>query len=413
LKPFFIYGEFQVSYVKVPQVPEKKVIHSHLYSTHNQVQLIRGGAAFFNKMEQMIDEAQHSILLQTYIYDSDETGRRIASALVRASHRKVQVYVLIDGFASQWLSSKFMEEQNAAGVHFSYFKPFFKRPRFYLGRSMHHKIIVTDAGECMVAGVNISNRYNDLPGQPAWLDWAIHVKGETAKELQQYCIEIWNKSVFRSNCTISNEVDVAVDAHSQCAVRVRKNDWMTRKTEITKSYQEMFAKATEHITVMSSYFWPAHKLLKRIAKASQKGVKIQLILAGTADVPLAKNAERYMYRWLFRHKIEIYEYQKNVLHGKIACYDDKWATIGSYNLNNISAYASLELNLDVKDTEFATTVNAQLQQIIANDCVHVTEAAYVQHYNFLQRFVQFLCYKLVHFFFFLFTFNFKQKSSND
>lgn len=394
-------------------MPQKPVIHTNLYSIHNQVTLIRGGAAFFDKMEQMIDEAQYSVHLQTYIYDNDETGRRIADAMIRAVQRKVQVYVLIDGFASQWLSSKFMEDMNKAGVHFSYFKPFFKRPRFYLGRSMHHKIIVTDARQCMVAGINISNRYNDLPGQAAWLDWAIHVTGETALQLHQYCTDIWNKSVFRSNCDIGNVVIPDINTTANCSVRVRKNDWMTRKTEITKSYQEMFSKATDHITVMTSYFWPAHKLLKHIAKASYKGVKIQLILAGTADVPLAKNSERYMYRWLFRHKIEIYEYQKNVLHGKIATYDNKWATIGSYNLNNISAYASLELNLDVKDHTFATTVHDKLQEIIANDCIHVTEDSYAQHYNFLQRFVQFLSYKIVHFFFFLFTFNFKQENVKD
>jgi len=77
------------------------------------------------------------------------------------------------------------------------------------------------------------------------------------------------------------------------------------------------------------------------------GVIIKVVQAGISDIALSKYAERYMYRWLLRNKVEIYEYQKTVLHGKIAVCDDQWMTVGSYNVNNLSAYASIELNLDV------------------------------------------------------------------
>ena len=75
-----------------------------------------------------------------------------------------------------------------------------------------------------------------------------------------------------------------------------------------------------------------------------------------SDVMVAKNAERYMYNWLFRNDIEIYEYKPCVLHGKVAVYDRAWATIGSYNVNIISAYASLELNIDINNSKFAGNV---------------------------------------------------------
>ncbi|MEJ0105931.1 MAG: phospholipase D-like domain-containing protein [Bacteroidota bacterium] len=55
-----------------------------------------------------------------------------------------------------------------------------------------------------------------------------------------------------------------------------------------------------------------------------------------------------MYDWLLRNNIELYEYQASILHAKVAACDDELLTIGSYNINNISAYASIELNLDVR-----------------------------------------------------------------
>jgi len=146
-----------------------------------------------------------------------------------------------------------------------------------------------------------------------------------------------------------------------------------------------------------------------MSRAAKRGVVIKLILAGTSDVKVAKQAERYMYRWLFKNRIEIYEYPHNILHGKIAVYDSVWVTGGSYNVNNISAYASIELNLDVKGNSFAGLVKDTLDGIIRNDCIQFTESTYQTKYNFFQRIVQYVSYELVRLVFFLFTFYFRQR----
>ena len=67
--------------------------------------------------------------------------------------------------------------------------------------------------------------------------------------------------------------------------------------------------------------------------------------------------------------IEVYEYKPCVLHGKVAVSDRQWATIGSYNVNIISAYASLELNVDVNNSNFAGMLNNVIEKIIQDDCV--------------------------------------------
>jgi cardiolipin synthase len=116
-----------------------------------------------------------------------------------------------------------------------------------------------------------------------------------------------------------------------------------------------------------------------------------------------------MYRWLFRKGIDIYEYPHNILHGKIAVYDGAWVTAGSYNVNNISAYASIELNLDINNSSFANHVSKTLLDIIKKECVHVTEDEYRVTYNIFSRFLQYLSYETVRLVFFLFTFYFRQR----
>lgn len=380
------------------------------FTQHNKVKLIRGGADYFSQIEYIIDRSTYSLHLQTYIFDEDETGTRVAEALIRAAGRGVLVYVLLDGYASQNLSKNFIQRLQQAGTHFAFFEPLLKSQSFYLGRRLHHKVIVADAHLCMAAGINISNRYNDMGSAAAWLDWAVYAEGEVAGQLHNVCNRMWNRSVLRKRSKAIRPPRFTTPTEI-CPVRIRRNDWVFKKTEITQSYRELLQKAQSQVTIMTSYFWPSRHLLRRMAVAVRRGVKVRLILTGVADVPFSKYAERFLYAWLFRHKIEIYEYQRNVLHGKIAVCDNEWVTAGSYNVNNISALASVELNLDIKSTAIATEVNDKLEQIIANDCRLITEADFKKATTLVKQFFYYSSYRIVHAIFFMFTFYFSQKQS--
>ena len=134
-----------------------------------------------------------------------------------------------------------------------------------------------------------------------------------------------------------------------------------------------------------------------------------MILAGKSDVALSKNAERYLYDYLLRKKIEIYEYQKTVLHAKMSMSDGELVTIGSFNVNNISAYASLELNLDIKSNDFGSYAEGELNKIISNDCMQISWDNYKSSSNIFRRLWQKICYMLVNWILTLFTFYFKQE----
>lgn len=381
------------------------------YTRFNTVKLVRGGAAYFTILKELIAQAQYQVHLQVYIYDEDETGREIADALMAAAQRGVAVYLLADGYASQDLSKPFIHALQEAGVHFRFFEPVLKSQHFYFGRRLHHKVLVTDAKHCLVGGINISNKYNDGFGMPPWLDWALHAEGEVAIPLLNVCLDLWTKSArefrrMRSKIQLPDHRPGTV-----CPARVRRNDWVQRRNQITKSYLEMFRDASSHIDIMSSYFLPGRLLRRNLYKAAKRGVKIRLVLAGVSDIRLAKHAERYIYRRILQHDIAIYEYRNTILHGKTATYDGKWATIGSYNVNNISTFASIELNIDVVQEKFANSLQQELDRIITEDCVQVTEEDYRTKYHFFQRLVQRASYEIIRFIFYMFTFYFKQRRS--
>jgi cardiolipin synthase len=382
------------------------------YTENNRVQLIKGGKPYFDLLLQIINNAKESLHLQTYIYDADETGQMVADALVAAAQRGVDVYMMVDGYASKALAKGFMNELSDKGVHVKFFEPLFKSKFFYFGRRMHHKVVVADARFALVGGMNISNRYNDMPGEKAWLDFGVLVEGEVALELCVLCWKTWKGFPQRMKITPCEEKKITFDVPKEEAspVRMRRQDWVRRKLDISKTYFEMLRTAKTELTIVCSYFLPGKQMRSLISKASRRGVKIRIVAAGRSDVMLSKYAERWLYDWLLRRNIELYEYEKNVLHAKLAICDSSWMTIGSYNVNNISAYATLELNLDIKNGNFAKQVEKEIESIIVNDCIRITEEHHKKTRNFVVQFARWLSYHFIRVVLYLFTFYFKQRA---
>ena len=160
---------------------------------------------------------------------------------------------------------------------------------------------------------------------------------------------------------------------------------------------------------MCSYFIPGMLYRRKLAQAVKRGVRVKVILAGISDIKMAKQAERFLYDWLLKNNIAIYEYQETILHAKVAVSDGQWTTIGSYNVNNICAYASLELNLDIRDNRFATLTNDLMESTIKDHCKEITRDNYLNKVNVFQRLWQRISYGIFNTILKLFTFYFRQE----
>jgi cardiolipin synthase len=371
------------------------------YSTRNKVELVKGGYAYFDTLLSLINNASSSIYIRVYILDDDQTGAEVKNALIAAAKKGVSVHIVADGYASQNISKNFIAELKNAGIHFRFFEPLLRSTHFYFGRRMHEKVVVIDSKYALVGGINIADRYNDVDAIDAWLDYAILIEGEAAFDLYKYCASDWKNEISVSKANPFPE--------EKCSVRIRRNDWVKGRHEVWKTYFNWFNNADESITIMCSYFLPGRVLRKRLALATQRGVKVKVILAGPSDVKMAKYAERYLYDWMLRNHLEIYEYQPTVLHAKMMVVDNHWATIGSFNVNDISAYASTELNVDVRNRPFATAVQEMMDNVIEEDCIRVTEKNLVSGTTLFKRFLQRSAYDFIRLVLNLFTFYFKHE----
>lgn len=102
-------------------------------------------------------------------------------------------------------------------------------------------------------------------------------------------------------------------------------------------------------------------------------MRIKLIIQGEPDMPIVRVGARLLYNYLVKGGVQVFEYRRRPLHGKVALMDDHWATVGSSNLDPLSLSLNLEANVIIHDRHFNQTLRDNLNGIIAADCQQVDE----------------------------------------
>ena len=192
-----------------------------------------------------------------------------------------------------------------------------------------------------------------------------------------------------------------MDSKAVVAVRVGQNDYLYRKNEIARVYRDSIRTCERTLTLVGGYFLPGGQTRRILRDAVQRGIDIKIIVSYKSDVKLVYMARRYLYSWLLKNKIRIYEYHPSNVHGKVLIADSKFTSIGSYDLNNLSTYSNIELNLSISDENFATDFENILEEIIAKQCSLVTESDFRKRVNSIDFFLSWISYQLVKTFFML------------
>src|SRR3546814_91027 len=220
----------------------------------NEVLLVRGGQPFFDEMIHLIEQAREYLQLMFYIFEEDKTGNMVLDALSAAAQRGVIVYFIVDGYGSKPFSDNRQQDLRRAGVRFRAFAPIQGIRFSSVGRRMHTKAIVCDHKMAMVGGVNISDKYHGDDAHPAWLDYAVKVKGPACQRLHSLYELFWKRSFLklrriRNKEKIIHEIMRKGD-HANWLI----NDRLRGFNLISKSYFLALHKAKKEIIILNSYF---------------------------------------------------------------------------------------------------------------------------------------------------------------
>ncbi len=337
----------------------------------NKIELLRSGDEYFSKLLELIEKAQTEIHLQVYIFEPDETGEKVRDSLIIAANRGVKIYLVLDAYGSKNFNRIWLQQLIKNGIEVCFYSPIKFNNFFKMGLRMHHKIISIDKKYALLGGINISNNYSFFDKLTPWLDFAVNIEGNLLLDLHQICIQTLRKA--QSKKTKSNKPTIINEKAGRSIIaRVLQNNWIQAKLGITRQYKSQIRNAEEQITLVTSYFIPSLSLKRLLKKAVRRGVKVQIILGAISDVGIAKHATDYLLNDLLKSGIKVYEWRESVLHAKLASIDKNIVNIGSYNLNHLSDFGSIECNIEIIDEAFCLNTQFQINEIIKKDCTEIT-----------------------------------------
>ncbi len=355
-------------------------MHHARWTPGNELELLENGEAFFPRVFEAIAQARHEVVLETFILFEDKVGLALHEALLTAARRGVQVDVTIDGFGSPDLSEQFIARLSEASVRVHVFDPGLRifKWRTNMLRRMHRKIVVVDAELAFVGGINYSADHLADFGPEAKQDYSVQIRGPLVAEIHRFVHAALAEGLRRHQGRRwfghrarmrqrARNASPAGDAHAMLVTR----DNGRHTDDIERYYRLAIRAARERVVIANAYFFPGYRLIRELRRAARRGVDVRLILQGEPDMPIVKTAASMLYHHLVHAGVKVYEYCERPLHGKVALVDDRWATVGSSNLDPLSLALNLEANVLIHDQAFNATLHARLDHLMRNACEQI------------------------------------------
>ena len=366
----------------------------------------------------LIDSAEKTIDIQSYLIKDDLSGNLVALHLAASADRGVRVRLLMDDALTEEVDAGLLSLDEHENIEVRVFNPFpRRRSRFIsllgnfniLNRRMHNKSFTVDNQVTIVGGRNIADEYYETGGKTEFIDEDLLAIGALVDDVSDGFDEYWNSpeaipmDAF-DRLVAHSHVDESLDEARRLLSRHRNEPFLSnvdgglidrllegrldlvpaeaeivqdhpdkvrkvvhRQPSITVDYlMKMVSAAEKELIVISPYFVPQKQGIEFFGALANKGVRVVIIsnsLASTNHASVHAVYARYR-KPLLRHGVELYELRPRLesmetdttltLHSKVATVDRKSLFVGSFNVDPRSLYLNTEMGMAVTSEELAT-----------------------------------------------------------
>lgn len=350
----------------------------------------------------LISQAEEEIILSTFEFDADTSGKQILAALAEAAERGVKVSILVDGvpyMTAMWGNPYFLALARMENVEIRVYNPVRPwKPWGFMGR-MHDKYLLVDDTAYILGGRNTYDYFlGDQPGYKNY-DWDVLVYTQVAGEensliqVRDYFYSVWNlpqcrtlgksflwknnPSVNRAQKELVNQGKTMhretpgwyqAEDYSKTTFSVNRIQLVANPTHIFAkepvvfyTITELMKQAREQVVFHTPYIICSDWMLERLKEICSQGNRVQMMTNSVANNgnPFGAMDYRKNKAKILDSGVEIMEYDGGIsYHGKCFTVDNRISGVGSFNWDMRSAYLDTELMLVIDSQE----VNQQLRE---------------------------------------------------
>jgi len=325
---------------------------------NNNVTILNNGDEFYPAMLDAIANAKSTITMETYIYWSGDVGRRFAEAMAERARSGVQVKLLLDAFGSLSIGKQILKTLNDSGCEVAWYNRMWLRTIGRFNHRNHRKSLIVDGRVAFTGGAGIADQWTGKGEDPKhWHDIQIRVEGPGAMNLQNGFAQNWLETT--GELVSGKGYFPPADSAGTIATQTIFSSPKSGSSSVRIMYDLSIVSASKTLYIANPYFIPDDSLVQILVEARQRGVDVKIMIAGIHnDMRTSRYASIQLYGVLLQGGVEIYEYNRTMLHQKTMVVDKAWATVGTTNFDSRSFSLDEESNVCIYDRRIAEELEA-------------------------------------------------------
>ncbi len=334
------------------------------------IRFLIDGDQFFPTLVDAVMDAQSSVDVRIYVFDTDDYATAFAGLLKNRSD-DVDVRVLLDGlgtllaaevtpssmppdFVQPGSIARYLREDSEVAVRVQ------SNPWF---TGDHTKTFIIDRKVAFVGGMNVAREY-----RYEWHDLMMEVRGPIVGLIDREFDRTWSRAGFFGDLGyLAYKFRPRMELEPGDGYPIRPLFTRVGDSQIYRAQLAAIRAARRYIYIENPYL-SDDEILRELVRARRRGVDVRVILPFRGDSTVIDYSNVLAANTMFRNGIRVYLYP-GFTHVKAAVFDG-WICVGSANFDKMSLRVNEEFNLATSDVE---TVRALEQRLFEPDFAVSTE----------------------------------------
>jgi cardiolipin synthase len=303
-----------------------------------------GENAYYVIMEEL-KKAEEFIFLEYFIIEEGFFWNNILALLQEKAATGVEIRLIYDDVGSLFTLPRHFDKKLATlNIKCRVFNPFIPIISSSLNNRDHRKILLIDGKTVFTGGINLADEYINVKVKYGyWKDSVLKVQGDAVWSFTVMFLSTWNylgnsredATPFRRQTQLNNIIPSGY-------IQPYADTPLDCEGVSETVYMNLITAATDYIYITTPYLIIDNEMITALCNAAKSGIDVKIITPRIPDKKVIHMMTRSFYPLLLECGVKIYEYVPGFMHSKSFVSDDKYAIVGTVNLDYRSLYLHFE-----------------------------------------------------------------------
>ena len=299
-------------------------------------QFFASGEEMWQQMLEDLKRAEKFIFLEYYIVDEGLMWDSILEILEEKAAQGVEVKMLYDDIGCMvTLPGDYTVHLRSKGINAHKFNKVIPRMTVAYNNRDHRKILVIDGQISYTGGINLADEYiNHIERFGHWKDSGIRIDGPATQAFTRLFLMNWYINRGEISDFDQYHLENQTRSGSGLCIPYGSGPKPIYQMKVGKNvYQNLINQAEDFVYITTPYLIIDYDLTEDIKNAAMRGVDVRIVTPHIPDKKLIQLVTRGAYPDLLSAGVRIFEYTPGFIHSKQMIVDDRFAAVGTINLD--------------------------------------------------------------------------------